>query len=234
VTTKLILFDIDGTLVLTGGAGGRAMARAFEDVFGLQHGMASISMAGRTDAWIVAQMAANHGLACTPDRFEQFHETYIGYLMEEIHKPGPQKGILPGVRGVLDRLAAHRHAHLALLTGNFERGAQIKLEYFDLWRYFAAGAFGDRTHDRNSLLATALARVAAAGGPAVTPAETVIVGDTPLDVAVAVAGGARSLAVATGNYDVAALRASGADAVIEDLMDVEAVLAGLGLAPGPG
>ena len=232
--TKLILFDIDGTLVLTGGAGGRAMARAFEEVFGLQHGMASISMAGRTDAWIVAQMAASHGLTCTADIFERFHDAYIGHLMEEIHKPGPQKGILPGVRRVLEALATHSAAHLALLTGNFERGAQIKLEYFDLWRYFAAGAFGDRTDDRNSLLATALARVAAAGGPAITPAETVIVGDTPLDVAVAIAGGARSLAVATGSYDVAALRASGADVVVEDLQDVGAVLEGLGLDSGPG
>lgn len=232
--TKLILFDIDGTLVLTGGAGGRAMARAFENVFGLQHGMASISMAGRTDAWIVAQMAANHGLPCTQEVFDRFHETYIGYLQEEIHRPGPQKGVLPGVRAVLEALTSHCGAHLALLTGNFERGAQIKLEYFDLWRYFGAGAFGDRTHDRNSLLETALARVAAVGGPSVMPADTVIVGDTPLDVAVAVAGGARSLAVATGSYGIEALRESGADVVVEDLMDIEAVLEGLGLASGPG
>ena len=232
--TKLILFDIDGTLVLTGGAGGRAMARAFEDVFGLQHGMPSISMAGRTDAWIVAQMAANHGLACTPEIFARFHDAYINHLMTEIHKPGPQKGILPGVREVLEALAGHRGAHLALLTGNFERGARIKLEYFDLWRYFVAGAFGDRTHDRNSLLEMALDRVAAVGGPAIAAADTVIVGDTPLDVAVAIAGGARSLAVATGSYDVETLRASGADVVVEDLLDIEAVLEGLGLASGPG
>ena len=231
---KLILFDIDGTLVLTGGAGGRAMARAFEDVFGLQHGMASISMAGRTDAWIVAQMAANHGLTCTPDLFGRFHHAYIGHLQEEIHKPGPQKGVLPGVRELLDALATHDRAHLALLTGNFERGAQIKLEYFDLWRYFEAGAFGDRTHDRNSLLDTARERVVAAGGPSVAAADTVVVGDTPLDVAVAVAAGARSLAVATGSYDLAALRESGADVVVEDLRDVDAVLEGLGLISGPG
>ena len=232
--TKLILFDIDGTLVLTGGAGGRAMARAFEDVFGLQHGMASMSMAGRTDAWIVAQMAANHGLTCTPELLDSFHAAYIGHLLREIHEPGPQKGVLPGVRAVLDALAAHTGAHLALLTGNFERGARIKLEYFDLWRYFETGAFGDHTHDRNSLLGTAMARVAAAGGPAVSVGETVVVGDTPLDVAVAVAGGARSLAVATGSYSVDALRASGADVVVEDLRDVGTVLEGLGLAWGPG
>lgn len=232
--TKLILFDIDGTLVLTGGAGGRAMARAFEDVFGLQHGMASISMAGRTDAWIVAQMAASHGLTCTPDLLERFHESYVGHLSQEIHQPGPQKGVLPGVHDLLEELTTHTGAHLALLTGNFERGAQIKLEYFDLWRYFAAGAFGDRTHDRNSLLDTARERVVAVGGPSVSAADTVVVGDTPLDVAVAVAAGARSLAVATGSYDAAALRASGADVVVEDLRDVDAVLEGLGLVSGPG
>lgn len=232
--TKLILFDIDGTLVLTGGAGGRAMARAFEEVFGLQHGMASFSMAGRTDAWIVAQMAANHGLTCTPDLFERFHEAYIRHLSQEIHQPGPQKGVLPGVRELLDELTVHTGAHLALLTGNFERGAQIKLEYFDLWRYFAAGAFGDRTHDRNSLLDAARERVVAVGGPSVSAADTVVVGDTPLDVAVALAAGARSLAVATGSYDADSLRASGADVVVEDLRDVDAVLEGLGLVSGPG
>lgn len=232
--TKLILFDIDGTLVLTGGAGGRAMARAFADVFGVQNGLASISMAGRTDAWIVAQMAAEHGMDCGAELLERFRSTYVRYLSEEIHKPGPQKGILPGVRSVLDTLVPHPDAHLALLTGNFERGAQIKLEYFDLWRYFGSGAFGDRTHDRNTLLPAAIARVEALGGPSVHPSDVVIVGDTPLDVAVAVASGARSLAVATGSYDVEALRASGADVVLENLSDVAAVLDALGLASGPG
>jgi phosphoglycolate phosphatase-like HAD superfamily hydrolase len=135
---------------------------------------------------------------------------------------------------VLDALVAHEGAHLALLTGNFERGAQIKLEYFDLWRYFASGAFGDSTHDRNSLLADALARVKTSGGPSVRPSEVVVVGDTPLDVAVAVTAGARSLAVATGSYGVDALRASGADVVLKDLTDVKAVLEALGLAAGPG
>jgi phosphoglycolate phosphatase len=231
---KLILFDIDGTLVLTGGAGGRAMARAFTDVFGFENGMPSISMAGRTDSWIVAQIAAQHGVPYDSDMLARFHHAYVGHLVQEIHKPGPQKGVLPGVRLVLDALALHEGAHLALLTGNFERGAQIKLEYFDLWRYFASGAFGDRDHDRNSLLPAAIARVEASGGPSVRPSDVVIVGDTPLDVAVAVAAGARSLAVATGSYDANVLRASGADVVLDDLSDVGAVLDGLGLAAGPG
>ena len=232
--SKLILFDIDGTLISTGGAGGRAMARAFRDIFGLDNGLGSISMAGRTDAWIVAQMAAQHGLPSSDESLKRFHDAYIGHLLEEIHNPGPQKGVLPGVRELLEALSGRPEAHVALLTGNFERGAQIKLEYFDLWRYFSGGAFGDVSHDRNSLLGIAMRRVGELGGPAVALSDVIIVGDTPLDVAVAIAGGARSLAVATGSYDVAALHASGADVVFEDLRDVDAVVAALGLVTGPG
>ena len=121
---KLILFDIDGTLVFTGGAGGRAMALAGRDVLGIQNGLGSISMAGRTDAWIVAQMAAEHAVPCDADVLKRFHDVYVEHLRKEIHKPGPQKGVLPGVRAVLEALASHTGAHLALLTGNFERGAE--------------------------------------------------------------------------------------------------------------
>ena len=116
---------------------------------------------------------------------------------------------------------------LALLTGNYELGARLKLQHFDLWRYFACGAFGDTTHDRNGLLPEALARVAACGGPQASPGDTVVIGDTPLDVAVAVTGGARSIAVATGSHTTDELHASGADVVFEDLSDLEAVLAAL-------
>jgi phosphoglycolate phosphatase-like HAD superfamily hydrolase len=230
---KLILFDIDGTLVLTGGAGGRAMALAFREVFGVDNGVASISMAGRTDAWIVAQMAAQKGVEYNDETLVRFHSAYIGHLLREIHEPGPQKGVLPGVRALLEALAAARHAHLALLTGNFERGAQIKLEYFDLWKYFACGAYGDTVHDRNHLLDRAVERVRALGGPVVPASDITIVGDTPLDIAVAVAGGARSVAVATGNYDVEALRQAGADVVLEDLRDLNAALEAIGVEAGP-
>jgi phosphoglycolate phosphatase len=222
--TKLSLFDIDGTLVLTGGAGGRAMVRAFRDVFGFANGLGSISMAGRTDAWIVAQMAAAHGVSCGEDRLREFHDTYVRHLSEEVLKPGPQKRVLPGVRPLLDTLASQDDAYLALLTGNFRRGAEIKLEYFELWHYFRAGAFGDDSHERNGLLWKAMANAEAAGGPAVRPSEVVVVGDTPLDIAVAVAGGARSLGVATGSYDVETLLESGADAALPDLSDLAAVL----------
>lgn len=231
---KLLLFDIDGTLVLTGGAGGRAMARAAADIFKVESGLGSISMAGRTDAWIVSQMAAEYGFVYNDDLLSRFRDAYTSHLLREIHEPGPRKGVLPGVRHVLDVLTTRTRAHMALLTGNFERGARIKLEYFDLWRYFPSGAFGDTAHDRNSLLGVALTRFQASGGPAVHASEVLVIGDTPLDVAVAVAGGARSLAVATGSYDAEQLEASGADVVLRDLSDVNAALDGMGLADGPG
>lgn len=228
MTIKLILFDIDGTLCLTGGAGGRAMLSAFEDVFGINNDGKSVSMAGRTDAWIVSQLAAQHGFTSDAGRLQRFKDVYVGHLSREIHTPGPRKGVLPGVRSLLDRLAGQNEAGVALLTGNFERGARIKLEYFDLWRYFACGAFGDQLEERNLLLGEALTQAAACGWPGVHPSEVLVIGDTPLDVAVAVAGGARSLGVATGDYTVDALRASGADVVAEDLTDEKAVQAALG------
>ena len=112
------------------------MLQAFTDVFGIDHGGVAISMAGRTDAWIVEQMAARYGLRADPDRRQRFHDVYVEHLQREIHNPGPRKGVLPGVRPLLDRLSRRDDVFLALLTGNFERGARIKLEYFDLWRYF--------------------------------------------------------------------------------------------------
>lgn len=231
---KLVLFDIDGTLVLTGGAGGRAMARAAADIFGFENADKSISMAGRTDAWIVAQMAAQQNVPFDDAVLARFHESYIQHLEEEIEHPGSgRKGVLPGVERALKALRDHEHAHLALLTGNFRRGAQIKLEYFGLWDYFEAGAFGEDAQNRNELFQTALSRVLAAGGPAVAVSDVIVVGDTPLDVAVALAAGARALAVATGPYDVAALRASGAHAVLADLSDERAVLEALELLSGP-
>ena len=227
--TKLILFDIDGTLVLTGGAGARAMARAFEEVLGIRNGFEGVPMAGRTDTWIVAQVMGLCGIECDAPVLRRFQDAYVRYLAIEVHRPGPRKGVMPGVRPLLETLSARQDTYLALLTGNFEAGARVKLEYFDLWRYFRCGAFGDDVHERNNLLATALARVEACNGPRVPVSDVVIVGDTPLDVAVALTSGARSLAVATGSHDVDSLRESGADVVLPDLTELPVVLGALGL-----
>jgi phosphoglycolate phosphatase len=131
---------------------------------------------------------------------------------------------MPGVRDLLDALSERDDVYLALLTGNYEAGARIKLEYFDLWRYFPCGAFGDEAPNRNGLVPKAVARVAECGGPAFAAADAVVIGDTPLDVACAAICGARSIAVATGSHTVEELREAGADVALQDLGDTDQVL----------
>jgi phosphoglycolate phosphatase len=222
--SNILLFDIDGTLVLTGGAGARAMARAFDDLFAIADAFTGIHMPGRTDAWILADAAAAHRIPADTAALGRFRSAYLAHLEQELPRPGSRKGVMPGVRELLDALASRDDVYLALLTGNYEEAARMKLEYFDLWRYFACGAFGDDAPDRNGLLPKALARVEACGGPRLPASASVVIGDTPLDVACARAGGARSLAVATGSHSVDELMAAGADVALEDLSNTARVI----------
>jgi phosphoglycolate phosphatase-like HAD superfamily hydrolase len=198
------------------------MSRAFEDLAQVRDAFHNIPMSGRTDGLILAEAVAAHGVDASV--LAAFRDVYVEHLAREILLPGPRKGVMPGVRVLLDRLSARDDVYLALLTGNYEKSARIKLEYFDLWRYFPCGAFSDDAPDRNGLLPKALQRVRACGGPDVRASDVVVIGDTPLDVSCAAAGGARSIGVATGSYSSQALRAAGADRVFEDLSDTEAVL----------
>jgi phosphoglycolate phosphatase len=216
---------------MTGGAGGRALAKAFEEVFAID-GLQAVSMAGRTDKWILTELLSRHGLAADASTLQSLRDSYLTHLSRQMHEPAPDKGILPGVSRLLDVLVARDDVCLALLTGNLAAGARVKLEYFKLWHYFACGAFGDATPDRNALFAEAMDRVHILEGISPRAEYAVVIGDTPFDIEVAIAGGARSLAVATGSFDTAALRAAGADAVLSDLSDLPAVLDALGLASG--
>ncbi len=135
------------------------------------------------------------------------------------------------MRELLDALSRRPDVFLALLTGNYEQGARIKLEYVGLWRYFACGAFGDDSVHRPDLVPIAIARARAAGCPTVAPRDTVIVGDTPLDVACAREAGIGCVGVATGGFSAGALRAAGADAAFDTFADTDAVVAAL-LEPG--
>lgn len=223
--SHIILFDIDGTLVLTGGAGGRAMRRAFHDVFDVDDAFDGIPMPGRTDLSIIRDALKQAGVAHENGPIARLRDRYFHYLAEALQEPHPLKVIMPGVRELLDALLRRDDVFLALLTGNFARSAQLKLEYFDLWRYFRCGAFADDAEDRNQLLPVALERAAIHGAPVLSPERVIVVGDTPLDVECAAASGARAVAVATGPADVATLRASGADVVFEDLTNTDAFLA---------
>jgi phosphoglycolate phosphatase len=200
------------------------MTRAFEELFAVPDAFRGIPMPGRTDAWILSDAALSHRIPLDSPALARFPEVYLRHLAIELEKPGSPKGVMPGVRELLDALSDRDDVYLALLTGNYEAAAQMKLEYFDLWRYFPCGAFGDDAPDRNGLLPQAVTRVAARDGLRLAAADAVVIGDTPLDVLCAAAGGARSIAVATGNYGVDELRAAGADIVMQNLGDTGEVL----------
>lgn len=220
---RLLLFDIDGTLVVTGGAGQRAMNRAFHDVFGIADAFVGIDLAGRTDTSIVADAFARKRMTADAAAVASFRARYLECLREEVTRPGPGKRVLPGIAPLLAALEPHPRTFLGLLTGNFADAAEVKLAHFDLWRYFRCGAFGEDAHDRNHLVPVALDRARGRGLPDhVDAACTIVIGDTPRDIACARAHGSRVVAVATGEYSVAALR--DADAVFSDLSDTQAVL----------
>jgi len=232
---KLILFDIDGTLCLTGGAGLRAMARACSELIGLE-ALSGIPFAGRTDRSILTDAVARTGRVLDDDLLAVLRERYLMHLREEILAPGAiptaeylgrrggVKAVMPGIRELLDALAVRADVFVGLLTGNFEEGARIKLEHFDLWRYFRCGAYGDDAADRNALVPFALERARRAGLPEIAAEHILVVGDTPHDIACARAVGASAVGVATGGFTVDELRACGGDIVFEDLSDPEAFL----------
>ena len=220
--TKLVLFDIDGTLVLTGGAGIRAMNRAGETVLGIPELLDGIEVAGRTDWSILHDALGRAGHDLDDDLFARLRDEHHARLREEIRLPGRGvKAVMPGVRELLSALESRDDVLLGLLTGNFEEAARIKLEHFDLWRYFKCGAFGDDDPDRNALVPFAVERARGCGLDGVEYADVLVVGDTPNDVACANAVGARPVAVATGNYSVDQLRHTGAPIVLHDLSDTE-------------
>jgi phosphoglycolate phosphatase-like HAD superfamily hydrolase len=245
---RLLLFDVDGTLVLTGGAAVRAMDEAFHEVFGVRGAFDHVPMPGRTDGAILAdafvralpqsqiltEALSAAGVHPVDGQVARFKTSYFARFAEEIQKPVPAdstrpsrhrfKGVLPGVRELLDALSSRADMFLGLLTGNYEQGARIKLDYFDLWRYFACGAYGDDAVNRHELVPVAIARSREAGCPALDPHDVVIIGDTPLDVACARDAGITCLAVATGGYSIDALQAAGADMALESLADTQAVV----------
>jgi phosphoglycolate phosphatase len=220
---KLVLFDIDGTLVLTGGAGLRAMNRACEELVGHAGALEGIPVAGRTDRIILADVMDRLGRPLDEALLAALRERYIAYLEQEIEHPGHGvKAVLPGVQALLDRLTARDDVVLGLVTGNFEAGARIKLGHFGLWRYFRCGAYADDAADRNQLVPFAVDRARGCGLQEVPASHVLVVGDTPHDVACARATGAVAVGVATGPFSPAELVASGADVVFETLRDAEA------------
>jgi phosphoglycolate phosphatase len=226
------LFDIDGTLLRAGGAGRRAFGRAMEDLVGPVVGpVAAMKFDGMTDRMIVREALALSGRAFDEALAEAILARYLQHLPDELDSPAFR--VLPGVASTLGLLQA-RDARLGLCTGNLAHGARLKLRHAGLEGYFdwspaAMHGFAEDGEARARLVEAAVARVAAALGRPVAPAEVLIVGDTPRDVSAAREVGCAVLCVATGNFDAAALAACGPDAVAESLQHPEARrLLGLG------
>jgi phosphoglycolate phosphatase-like HAD superfamily hydrolase len=216
---KLILFDIDGTLISSGGAGTLSLNLAFQEVFGMVDAFRGISMAGKTDIQIIREGLWRHGLSPENGVVPRLVASYLENLEREVARAGG-KHLKPGVREALETLAGEEgRAAVGLLTGNLEQGARIKLEAFGLNGYFRSGAFGSDDEDRNLLLPVAVRRFETLCGRTFPFRDCIIVGDTPRDVECAKRYDAFCIAVATGPYDAGSLRETGADVVMEDLSD---------------
>lgn len=220
---KLILFDIDGTLIDSGGAGTRSLDLAFKELFSIDNAFEGIGMAGKTDIQIMKEAIAKHNLRSNNGILPEIMKAYLGNLIIEINND--KRHIKPGIEEALKMLVSgNGNYQLGLLTGNIEQGARIKLEPFGLNSYFPSGAFGNDHEDRNKLLPIAAERFKTISGKAIDFKDCIIVGDTPMDVYCAKPYGASCIAVATGPYSVSSLVEAGADVVMEDLSDTNAFL----------
>ena len=218
------LFDIDGTLLSSGGAGQAAMEHALERVFGITGPTEGIGYAGRTDRAITTDMLRYHGVAPTDQVVSTFLNAYLDQLPHELAAcPGL---ILPGVCEVLRRLKESPDFALSLLTGNFQRGAHVKLQHYDLLHYFNGGGFGDHHRDRDDVARAAVDDVRAEY-KAHDSLEFRVIGDTPADIQCGRAIGAVTVAVATGVYSAEELKQTAPDFLFEDLSDIEQVLIAL-------
>jgi phosphoglycolate phosphatase-like HAD superfamily hydrolase len=222
---RLLLWDIDGTLISTGAAGHRAIARATAERF--EDGdLSGVEIAGRTDIGIAHQIFEKYAEPATGKNINMFLDLYVRFLAEEL--PRRQGHVLPGVLELLERSARESNTTLGLLTGNLERGAKLKLEQYELWHFFAFGAFADDHHDRNELGAFALSRALEKTGINFPASQVDVIGDTGHDINCGKAFGARTIAVVTGSWSREQLATHRPDFLFDDLSNVDEVRQTLG------
>lgn len=217
----LLLFDIDGTLIVSGGAGESALREAMKTRFGIEEDLKGINLAGATDGLIARKMLAKSGLEESPENVTALLDAYLGCLHH--HLPRHNGRVLPGIVELLEKLKTHDGCVLALLTGNMVRGAEIKLGHYGVWDYFEFGAFANDHHDRNELGKFARARAMEKHGEEFAPEHIFVIGDTPRDIECGRAIGAKTVAIATGNYSHAELAEHSPDFLFDDLSDTDAV-----------
>lgn len=214
---NVVLFDIDGTLVLTGGAGVAAMREAVLAIVGQQRALPEIGLHGRTDRAIVEDLLRHCGVPATDENWRRFLEEYEARLPAAL---SARRGrALPGVAELIEELGRRERVHVGLLTGNVRIGAELKLTHYGLWPNFAFGGFGDERLLRDDVARDAMAAWRRHAGHAGAPTQVWVIGDTPADVTCARAIGARAIAVATGSYGLDQLAAEKPDVLLADLTD---------------
>ena len=222
----LLLFDIDGTLIRSGGSGERALRLAVRDTFDVDDDLHDIEIAGRTDTGIARQLLRKYGREVTEEGIETILGNYLRHLPALLRESQGQ--VLPGVEALLPLLKQRGDVVLALLTGNVVRGAEHKLRHYGLWDYFSFGAFADDHHERDHLGPFALAR-ARDRRHEVGLSRTFVIGDTPHDISCARAIGAKAVAVATGVFTAENLAPHRPDILLETLGEIPSTLRAFGL-----
>ena len=220
---KLVLFDIDGTLLLSAGAGRRAILAALAERVPHIAAVQGIRFDGKTDPQIVAEFLAAAGDPGPPDaaKVAALLDRYVAHLEQDLAVRGHHSRLMPGIPELLDALEADSAVVLGLLTGNVQAGARLKLRAARLDpARFVVGAFGSDHAERSALPPIAARRAEPLFGRVPTGAEVVIIGDTPADVSCGACIGARAVAVATGGFSVEELRAAGAQTVFADFSDL--------------
>jgi len=216
------LFDIDGTLISSAGAGKAALEAALASEFGIDRLSDTIDLRGRTDRAIVAELIRCHALHECEDTERRLLEAYLRHLPEHLQQ---RRGcVLPGIVALLAHLQQRPDVAVGLLTGNIREGARIKLGHFGLFDHFAFGGFGDRHLDRDDVAREALAEVRARFDGTAAAERIWVIGDTPLDIRCARAIGARAVAVVTGWHTRAELEAHAPDLLLSDLQDPHPLL----------
>lgn len=217
----ILFFDIDGTMLSTGGAGQSAMERALNDEFELSFPFEGVLTAGRTDRGIADEIFSKYGLNDTPAERERFMQSYLERLPEAL---GTLSGeLLPGVYELLNHLHNLPEVHLSLLTGNYVEGAWIKLRHFGIDHFFETGGFGDHHALRDDVARLAAESVRGYLKRELPDGSTCVIGDTPADIRCARAIKARAVAVATGMYSRTELEPHAPDHLFEDLRDTAVV-----------
>jgi phosphoglycolate phosphatase-like HAD superfamily hydrolase len=218
----ILLFDIDGTLILTGGAGQAALEATLELQFGVRELKGSVSFSGRTDRAIVSELFSAHAIEDSQENWQRFLAVYPVQLRRRL--PIHQGQVLPGVRTLLEKLDGLDHVALGLLTGNVRTGALLKLDYYGLVQHFRFGAYGDDYLERDQVAHEALRSAREHLGGAAHEARVIVIGDTPHDVRCGRAIGASVVAVATGLQQLDVLAAADPDLLLEDLLDPSPLL----------